>query len=115
MLWPFIVKFIATQLQVELFVKRLLERGANTSAADRNLNTSLHYAAKKGWTSIAKTLMEHQSLPVVINRQGLMPLELAIQNDHNECATFLVKSMEPEKYISNIYEYKFYLTVTMLL
>ena len=77
---------------------RLLDRGANTSAADRDLNTSLHYAAKKGWTSIAKKLMEHQSLPVVTNKEGFIPLELAIHNDHNECAIFLVKSMEPEKY-----------------
>ena len=77
---------------------RLLDRGANTSASDRELNTSLHYAAKKGWTSIAKKLMEHQSLPVVKNKEGLIPLELAIRNDKNECATFLVKSMEAEKY-----------------
>ena len=79
---------------------RLLDRGANTSAADRgDLNTSLHYAARKGWTSIAKKLMEHQSLPVVKNKEGSIPLESAIENDHNECAIFLVKSMEPEKYI----------------
>lgn len=86
---------------------RLLDRGANTSTADRQLNTSLHYAARKGWTSIAKKLMEHQSLPVVVNKQGLTPLELAVLNDHNDCATFLVKSMEPEKYvcISSITQY----------
>ena len=58
--------------------------------------------------------MEHQSLPVVTNRQGLMPLELAILHDNNECATFLVKSMEPEKYNSSIYKYRFYLTVMLL-
>ena len=62
---------------------------------DSQLNTSLHYAAQKGWTSIAKKLMEHQSIPTDTNQKGLTPLELAIQNDHNECATFLVKSMEP--------------------
>ena len=43
--------------------------------------------------------MEHQSLPVVKNKEGSIPLELAIENDHNECAIFLVKSMEPEKCI----------------
>jgi len=83
--------------QAELFVTRLLHRGANTSAADRHLNTSLHHAARKGWTAIAKKLLEHQSLPLATNRQGLIPLELAIHKDHNECATFLVKSMEPER------------------
>ena len=74
---------------------RLLQRGANTSTTDKKLNTPLHYAAKKGWTSIAKKLMEHESIPVVTNKDGLMPLELAIHNNHNDCATFLVNSMEP--------------------
>ena len=78
---------------------RLLDRRANTSAKDREGNTSLHYAAEKGWTFIAKKLMEHQSLPVVENKKGSIPLELAIEKDHNECAIFLVKSMEPERYI----------------
>ena len=83
--------------QAELFVTRLLYRGANTSAADRQLNTSLHHAARKGWTSIVKKLLEHHSLPLATNKQGLIPLELAILSDHNDCATFLVKSMEPER------------------
>ena len=74
---------------------RLLQRGANTSTTDKDLNTPLHYAAEKGWTSIVKKLMEHQSIPVVTNKDGLMPLELAIRNNRNDCATFLVKSMEP--------------------
>ena len=86
---------------------KLLDRGANTSTADRDLNTSLHYAARKGWTSITKKLMEHQSLPVAINKQGFMPLELAIHNDHNKCATFLVKSMGAERYIAISSDIKF--------
>jgi len=76
-------------------VVRLLQRGANTASTDERLYTSLHYSAEKGWTSIAKKLMEHQSIPVATNNQGSIPLELAINNDRNECATFLVKSMEP--------------------
>jgi len=81
----------------------LLDRGANTSAADQNLNTCLHHAARKGWTSITKKLLEHQSLPLATNRQGLIPLELAVLNDHSECATFLVKSMEPERCKSKLF------------
>ena len=77
---------------------RLLQRGANTISRDKQHNTSLHYAAKKGWSSVAKTLMEHHGTPALGNKEGLTPLELAIRNDHNECATFLVKSMEPLRY-----------------
>jgi len=54
-------------------VVRLLQRGANTASTDAQQYTSLHFAAKKGWTSIAKKLMEHQSIPVATNNQGLMP------------------------------------------
>ena len=88
-----------------MFVTRLLQREPNTCTdiqdtanactTDSELNTSLHYAAEKGWTSIAKKLMENHSIPTDTNEKGLTPLELAIHNDHNECATFLVKSMEP--------------------
>ena len=98
-------------VQAELFVTRLLRREedtctdtqheANARTTDNELNTSLHYAAQKGWTSITKKLMEHHSIPTATNRKGLTPLELAIRNGHNECATFLVKSMEPVRY-SNI-------------
>jgi len=76
----------------------LLQRKADTIVTDEKLNTPLHYAAEKGWTSIAKRLMEHKSIPYLTNRDGSMPLELAIHNNHNECATFLVKSMEPQRY-----------------
>ena len=102
--------------QAELFVTRLLRREedtctdtqheANARTTDNELNTSLHYAAQKGWTSIAKRLMEHQSIPTDTNEEGLTPLELAIRNDHNECATFLVKSMEPVRYSNIGKEYK---------
>ena len=45
--------------------------------------------------------MKRHSIPTDTNRKGLTPLELAIHYGHNECATFLVKSMEPVRY-SNI-------------
>lgn len=79
----------------------LLKRQADPIAncEDEKGNTSLHYAAEKGWTSIAKKLMEHQGIPSITNKDGAMPVELAIHNNHNECASFLVKSMKPMKYV----------------
>ena len=76
----------------------LLQRGASPSFQDQHLNTPLHYAAKKGWTSIAERLMEHENTAHITNKEGFTPLELAIKNNRNECATFLVKSMEPARY-----------------
>ena len=75
----------------------LLQRGASPSFQDQHLNTPLHHAAKKGWTSIAKRLMEYENTAHMTNEDDLKPLELAIKNDRNECATFLVKSMEPAR------------------
>lgn len=64
------------------------------------MNTPLHYATKAGWTSsIARKLVEYKSTAGEINQENQTPLELAILNKNNECATFLVKSMEPERYI----------------
>ena len=74
---------------------RLLQRNANIFTTDDELNTSLHYAANKGWTSIAKMLMKHEDILTLPNKKGLIPLELAICNDHADCATFLVKMMKP--------------------
>ena len=77
-----------------------LQRGADPLIKDeKSLNTTLHYAARNGWTSIAKKLMEHKNIADVTNKDGQTPLEFAIQANNDECASFLVKSMEPIKYV----------------
>ena len=79
----------------------LLKRQADPNYdGEKGDNTSLHCAAEKGWTSIAKKLMEHQARPSITNKDGATPVELAIKNDHNECASFLVKSMVPLRYVA---------------
>ena len=77
----------------------LLKHGASVLVRDEELNTPLHHAAKKGWTAIAKRLMENKNTADITNGEGLTPLELAIKNNHNDCATFLIKSMEPARYV----------------
>jgi len=42
--------------------------------------------------------MEYLNTPVVFNKKDETPLELAIINDRNECATFLIKNTEPLRY-----------------
>ena len=83
-----------------MFITRLLQREANkiSSQRDKHRNTSLHYAAEKGWISVVKKLMEHFNTPEVFNIKGLTPLELAIKKDHNECAAFLIKLTDPIRY-----------------
>ena len=80
---------------------KLLDRGANADSRDTQQNTPLHYAARNGWTSVAEKLMSQQGQAIINNKDGLIPLELAIHYGHNECATFLVNWMEPVRYITN--------------
>ena len=74
-----------------------LQRRADPLTKDEKSNTTLHYAAKNGWTSIAKKLMEHKNIADVTNNDGQMPLEFAIKYEHDECASFLITSMEPTR------------------
>ena len=75
-----------------------LKRGADPLTTDEeSLNTTLHYAARNGWTSVAKKLMEHKNIADVTNNDGQMPLQFAIRANNDECASFLVKSMEPTR------------------
>ena len=50
------------------------QREAKAPTTDNELNTSLHYAAEKGWTFIARKLMEHHSIATDINQKGLTTL-----------------------------------------
>ena len=90
-----------------MFAIIFLQRGANPLAKDEKSNTTLHYAARNGWTSIAKKLMEHKNIADVTNDDGKTPLEFAITSECDECATFLTKSMEPTRYSYKFYSYSY--------
>ena len=77
---------------------KLLQRKADVNTRDDKYFTSLHYAAKKGHTSVVKRLMEHQKASFNFKEGCQTPLELAIDNDRDECATFLIKNTEPLRY-----------------
>lgn len=88
-------------------MRTLLKCGANISNADKestnkssNKYTLFHYAAERGWTSVTRQLIKHQSIPALYekDKEGFIPLELAICKGHNECATLLVQNMEPVRY-----------------
>ena len=71
----------------------------SASLTDEDGNTPLHHAAGNGWTSVAKRLIEYENTADFTNKKGQVPLKLAIDEEHNECATFLVESMEPVRYM----------------
>ena len=86
---------------MSLFVTRLLERGADPTATDTNLNSALHLAARRGITTVAKQLVEFGAVLEAKNTNSETPLELAIEGRHNNVATFLVKSMRPIRCLKN--------------
>ena len=83
--------------QTELFVIRLLQRGASVSTAGRSGNTPLHLAATKGFTNVARKLLERGAIVMAKNNESKTSLELAVEFEHNDFAVLMVKSMEPSR------------------
>ncbi len=58
-------------------VKVLLKNKANVNAADENEYTPLHWAAKLGYTEIINILIENGANPLLKNKDGKTPGDLA--------------------------------------
>ena len=58
-------------------VKALIALGANVNTKDRRGNTALHHAASEGYIDIVKYLLNCNADARALNRQRLMPLEMA--------------------------------------
>jgi ankyrin len=56
----------------------LLAAGADIKARDGAGQTALHGAARKGWTQVAKYLIDRGADPVAADAQGLTPLDYAM-------------------------------------
>ena len=80
-------------------MKHLLQRNTNSVfAVDSCRNTPLHLAAKSGLEIIVKHLLKHSAPVTACNSEGKTPLQLAIDLQHNEVATAIIKKMEPGRY-----------------
>ena len=56
----------------------LLAAGADINARGLGDQTALHGAARKGWTQVAKYLIEHGADPAAVDAQGLTALDYAM-------------------------------------
>lgn len=79
--------------QVQLLVNTLLQRGANPSASDRKLRTPLHFAVKKNFRGVASKLLENDALPHARDKEGVLPLKIAMDNANDEIAALLLTYM----------------------
>ena len=81
-----------------------------TAGTDRN--TPLHLAAMKGFTNVARKLIDNGAYVAAENKDGHNPLYLAVQRDHCDFAVLMVNNMEPATYIIIIL---FYIIIIILL
>ena len=86
-------------LQAEVFVIRLLQRNAKVATAGADRNTPLHLAAMKGFTNVAKKLIDNGAYVAAENKAGHNPLYLAVENNHCDFAVLMVHNMEPTRYM----------------
>ena len=131
--FPFYVCRTVCSVQLLIFVRRLIEKGANASGA-LDFNTALHLAAYLGFGNIAMLLIDHgaNTMDVDGSEVGRTPLEVAIQAGSDEhldyeevhmydtCAALLVKHMTPFRYMyihthSSCYNFPCYLFHSMFL
>jgi hypothetical protein len=67
-------------------VRKLLRKGANANARDKNDITPLHLAAIGGDADVARLLLEHGADPDIIAIGGMTPLDVARERGHEEVA-----------------------------
>ena len=78
---------------------RLLQRNARVATAGADRNTPLHLAAMKGFTNVARKLIDNGAYVAAENKEGHNPLYLAVQRDHCDFAVLMVNNMEPVRYM----------------
>lgn len=79
--------------KISVLVNILINRGASTSAADSDLRTPLHHAVKRNLKSVAAKLLENDALPHARDKQGTLPLKIAMDNKNDEMCALLLAYM----------------------
>ena len=74
-------------------VNTLLHRGANPSTTDKDWQTPLHHATRRGFKGVVGKLLEHDALPHSRDRHLRMPLHLAIINNSDDIAALILAFM----------------------
>ena len=78
----------AVQCGYDIFVKYLLEKGANINAQDFELNTALHYALSHNNFNFADILLKNGANERLMNNSGLTPWQMMTYRDFNNWENF---------------------------
>ena len=74
-------------------VNNLINRGAYTSTTDEDSKTPLHYAVQRNFKGVAAKLLENDALPHARDKQGILPLKIAMVNGNDEMCSLLLAYM----------------------
>ena len=80
-------------VQIIMTVNNLINRGANTSTSDDELMTPLHYAVKRNLKGVATKLLESDAHPHARDKEGVLPLKIAMDNGNDEMCSLLLAYM----------------------
>ncbi|XP_014678445.1 PREDICTED: ankyrin repeat, SAM and basic leucine zipper domain-containing protein 1-like [Priapulus caudatus] len=71
-----------SERNVFVCVEKLLEKGADVNTFDKHKMTPLMYAARQGWVSIVKMLLDHIANPNLQDVRGWTVLHWAASRGH---------------------------------
>ncbi|RUS90621.1 hypothetical protein EGW08_001618 [Elysia chlorotica] len=87
----YVVSEMITESKVQIFVNTLLHRGAHPSYCDKDWQTPLHHAVRRGFKGVVSKLLQHDALPHARDKKRRLPFHLALEGRHDEIASLLVK------------------------
>lgn len=85
-----------------MILNNLISRGANTSTADENAKTPLHYAVRRNLKGVAAKLLENGALPHTRDKQRVLPLQIAMDNKNDEMCSLLLANMR-KKFVRGLF------------
>ncbi|KAK3696967.1 hypothetical protein RRG08_023158 [Elysia crispata] len=89
----YVVSEMITESKVQVFVNTLLHRGAHPSYCDKDWQTPLHHAVRRGFKGVVSKLLQHDALPHARDKKRRLPFHLALEGRHDEIASLLVRYM----------------------
>ena len=71
-------------------VNALLHKGADPCTCDKDWQTPLHHATRRGFKGVVSKLLDNDAVPNSRDRQQQMPLHIAIASNMDDIAAMLL-------------------------
>ncbi|KAK7094108.1 hypothetical protein V1264_007773 [Littorina saxatilis] len=86
----------SSEPNILLMVSALLARRANPSCREENdgKQSPLHHASEKGFVDVVKELLSKGARPDIRDKDGELPVHIAVSNHNDDIAALLVLQMD---------------------